>query len=166
MLRLRMWTQKVTCLICLRYLLYNLSNLKLREIHILPNITLFRFITMLCGIDNIPQNISHIQSVCGEYLRISRGILTVPMTNDQCTFTFTSKILTTFLHVHTRQIQCLSLCVSNNTLVPQIIPHFTLTLLHIWYEECTPRRWPMQNMCFSGHHEHKLQFLLHYDILS
>ena len=30
-------------------------------------ITLFRFITMLCGIDNIIQNIPHIQSKCEEY---------------------------------------------------------------------------------------------------
>ena len=33
-----------------------------------PNaITLFRFITMVCGTDNILQNILHIQFECGEY---------------------------------------------------------------------------------------------------
>jgi hypothetical protein len=31
------------------------------------SITLFRSKTMLCGTDNIPQNISHIHTECGEY---------------------------------------------------------------------------------------------------
>lgn len=45
-------------------------------------ITLFRSITKFCGIDNIPrpifQDIFYIQTECGKYLGIFRGILLIP----------------------------------------------------------------------------------------
>lgn len=34
------------------------------------NITLFKFTTVLCQTDNIPQNIPYIQSTCEEYFEI------------------------------------------------------------------------------------------------
>ena len=44
---------------------------------IMPSITLFRSITTLYGTDNIPHNISHIQTECGKYLGIFCGMLSV-----------------------------------------------------------------------------------------
>jgi hypothetical protein len=41
-------------------------------------ILLFKSIIMSCGTDMTPWNISHIRSDCGEYPRISRGVLLAP----------------------------------------------------------------------------------------
>ena len=41
-------------------------------------ITLFRSITVLCGTDNISQNIPHVQTGCEEYTKIFYRILSVP----------------------------------------------------------------------------------------
>ena len=46
---------------CSKYRHYSIFNIPY------DCIRLFRFITMLCGTDNIPQNIPHIQPEYGEY---------------------------------------------------------------------------------------------------
>jgi hypothetical protein len=51
----------------------------LRGSHDVPYcIRLFKFITMLCGIDIISHNVPHIEIECEEYMKIFRGILLVP----------------------------------------------------------------------------------------
>ena len=62
---------------------------------------------MLCGTDNIPQNIhdiSHINSECEEYLQISHGILSIPHNtnmelNNGMSFFF--HLIVTFSKAHT-----------------------------------------------------------------
>ena len=57
-----------------------------------------------------------------------------------CTSTFTSTFLIAFLNVHIgEKIIPLPYIYILCTLMPQIIPLLALALVHMWYEESTPR---------------------------
>ena len=68
----------------------------------MQDITLYIFITVLCGTHSIPQNVLHIQTECREYLGILHEIFLVPQNivmnlNNVMEILMTHEYLTTSL---------------------------------------------------------------------